>query len=174
MVFNEADILLYSVIALSMLVLYVMYSQSERDAQKARQIRSIASAIEQVQRDLYELKKEINFLDIELRNPKKKQLNEDELLVFIDTTINEKALPISHTLNQIEEVFEDFRKSYDRRLIKVEDGIKSVTIPSSITGMDDEKIVMLYKNGNDVSTISKELNLSSAEVQFVLKINKLI
>ncbi len=174
MVLNEADILLYSVIGLALLLLYVMYSQSERDSQKSRQIRSIASAIEQTQRDLYELKKEFNHLDIEVKNPSKKSLSEDEILMYIDSSINEKAVPISQALIQIEELFEDFKHSYSRRLDNVEEGVKSVTIPSSITGMDDEKIVMLYKNGNDVSTISKELKLSSAEIQFVLKINKLI
>jgi len=37
-----------------------------------------------------------------------------------------------------------------------------------ITSVIDEKIVMLYKNGNEVSTISKELKLSSASENLFL------
>ena len=46
-------------------------------------------------------------------------------------------------------------------------------LPSSVHGNDDSKITSLFKQGVDVDTISKELHLSKAEVEFVLKINQL-
>ena len=46
-------------------------------------------------------------------------------------------------------------------------------MPSSVHGNDDSKITSLFKQGIMIDTIAKELHLSKAEVEFVLKINQL-
>jgi orotate phosphoribosyltransferase-like protein len=51
--------------------------------------------------------------------------------------------------------------------------VKQITIPSSIHGNDDEKIISLFQQGVSIETISKELHISKPEVEFVLKINKI-
>ena len=46
-------------------------------------------------------------------------------------------------------------------------------MPKSLTGLDDQKIISLYKQGMDEETIAKELALSKGEVEFALKISKM-
>ena len=61
----------------------------------------------------------------------------------------------------------------DARFATLESGVKQISIPTSMHGNDDEKVISLYKQGVDLETISKELHISKAEVEFVLKINKI-
>jgi len=61
----------------------------------------------------------------------------------------------------------------DSRISTVESGVKQISIPSSVHGNDDEKIISLYKQGVSLETIAKELHISKAEAEFVLKINKI-
>jgi hypothetical protein len=61
----------------------------------------------------------------------------------------------------------------DSRITSLETGVKQISIPTSIHGNDDEKIISLFKQGVSLDTISKELHISKPEVEFVLKINQL-
>jgi hypothetical protein len=58
-------------------------------------------------------------------------------------------------------------------MAQLESGVKQISIPSSIHGNDDEKIISLFKQGVAIDTIAKELHISKPEIEFVLKINKI-
>jgi hypothetical protein len=81
--------------------------------------------------------------------------------------------PLSLGLKQAKEAIHAINTQIDARISMLENGVKQISIPSSIHGNDDEKILSLYKQGVSLETISKELHISKPEVEFVLKINKI-
>ena len=83
------------------------------------------------------------------------------------------AEPIAFSLNEIQSTFSHFKLQMESRIEHVEDGIKSISMPKRLTGLDDQKIISLYKQGMDEETIARELALSKGEVEFALKISKM-
>ena len=81
--------------------------------------------------------------------------------------------PLSHGLKQLQENINAIEVEIDSRVSNLESGVKQISIPSSIHGNDDTKIIALFKQGVTLETISKELHISKPEVEFVLKINKI-
>jgi hypothetical protein len=81
--------------------------------------------------------------------------------------------PISQSLKRLEEGIQRIDEHVEARISSLESGVKQISIPASVHGNDDEKIISLYKQGITLETISKELHISKAEVEFVLKINKI-
>ena len=151
-----------------LIIIYLIYT---KDAEQARKIRAIASVLEKSQRDLYLLDKKI----------------EQELTILSETIPSESSLHVRESiqsevqvvseavvdaLKEIENSFDAYSKKHERRLQKLESNLKSLTLPSSLSGMDDEKIINLFNQGIGLETIAKELRISKTEVEFVLKINK--
>ncbi|MCK4974409.1 MAG: hypothetical protein KAR81_04080, partial [Sulfurimonas sp.] len=81
--------------------------------------------------------------------------------------------PISLGLKRLEDSVQSIDEHIDSRISSLESGVKQISIPTSVHGNDDEKIISLFKQGVSLETISKELHISKAEVEFVLKINKI-
>ena len=81
--------------------------------------------------------------------------------------------PLSLGLKQLQENINAIDVELANRMAALESGVKQISIPTSVHGNDDEKILSLFKQGVSVDTISKELHISQPEVEFVLKINKI-
>ena len=81
--------------------------------------------------------------------------------------------PLSIALKQMQNNINEIDAQIESRISSLESGVKQISIPSSIHGNDDEKIISLFKQGVSLETISKELHISKPEVEFVLKINKI-
>jgi hypothetical protein len=76
-------------------------------------------------------------------------------------------------LKRVQESLQAIDVQIDNRISSLENGVKQISIPASVHGNDDQKIISLYKQGVSLDTISKELHISKPEVEFVLKINKI-
>jgi hypothetical protein len=87
--------------------------------------------------------------------------------------VNEISVPIMESLGVIEESFTSHKEKTESRLRYLEERIRNLSLPTSISGLDDEKVISRYNQGLEVDAIAKELRLSKAEVEFVLKINQL-
>jgi len=48
-----------------------------------------------------------------------------------------------------------------------------MSVPNSVNGNDNDKIISLFKQGISLDTISKELHISKPEVEFILKLNRM-
>ena len=81
--------------------------------------------------------------------------------------------PLSIGVKRLEETLVNIDEQMNLRIASLENGVKQISIPTSVHGNDDEKIISLFKQGVSLDTISKELHISKAEVEFVLKINKI-
>ena len=162
----------YVLVALAVGILFTLYLIYTKDAESSRKIRAIASVLEKSQRELYMLDKKI----------------EQELTILSETMPSESSLHVKESVKQevdlisealsialrdIESSFDIYQSKSENRLSKLEANLKSLTLPSSVSGMDDEKIIALYNQGIGLDTIAKELRISKPEVEFVLKINQL-
>ena len=151
------------------ILLYILYV---KDAKHTQNIRSIATVIEKLQREIYTLDKKIE-QELTLLSdmiPDEKSLHVKEQVL---EQMSEMGGVINSALEEIEQSFESYKQRQDKRLLHLEQGLKNLSLPSSVSGMDDEKILSLYNQGVGVETIAKELLISKAEVEFVLKINQL-
>lgn len=161
-------------IALAALVLGLIYYTVTKENETNSKLRSIAHAVEELHREVYKIDKRLSA--------------EMEIIVSLQNTIpetsqrtyeqhgydmNELSVPIMESLGHIEGVFGAYKEKTENRLHYLEERIRNLSLPTSISGLDDEKVINRYNQGLEVDVIAKELRLSKAEVEFVLKINQL-
>ena len=96
-----------------------------------------------------------------------------EIYAEIERGVYDMVQPLSAGFKQLQANIRAIDIQLDSRVSTLENGVKQFSIPTSINGNDDEKVISLFKQGITLETISKELNISQPEVDFVLKINKL-
>ena len=162
----------YLLIALGVLLLYVIYYVLSRDARYTKQIRAIAGAVEESNRRLYRLEKELGERITALGTAHDDD-GTDANREALERRVQQVAAQVGHALAGVEEGLGGFKEEMEKRMRHVEEGMRQLTMPSSVTGTDDEKIISLYKQGIPLEAIAKELRVSKTEVEFVLKINKI-
>ncbi len=162
----------YLLLAIGAILLFIIYYITSRDAQTARQVRSVASALEDLNRQLFNVEKSLK-KRIEEVAASQPQIDEGAILRGVEARIDNVAQTVAQTLENVEQDLGHHSQEMSKRISQVEEGLRQLSMPASISGMDDEKIIALYKQGVDLDTIARELRLSKAEVEFVLKINKI-
>jgi len=100
-------------------------------------------------------------------------MNDEDIYQEIERSVYDMVQPLTVGLQQLQENINAIDSEIGSRITQLESGVKQISIPTSIHGNDDEKILSLFKQGVSVETISKELHISKPEVEFVLKINKI-
>jgi len=153
------------------LIVTVFYSYL-RDNENSRQIRFLANTMDNFNKQMFALERKVEKIELALKNVKPPQAS-DEIEQKMETELASMAEPIAYSLNEIQSAFSHFKTQMESRLEHVEDGMKSISMPKSLTGLDDQKIISLYKQGMDEETIARELALSKGEVEFALKISKM-
>lgn len=162
----------YLVLAMAMLILYLLYYVFTKDAEYSKNIRSVASVVEDLNKELFYMKKKVKETQktiVENRS----RMSDTEIYQEVERTVYDMIQPISIGLKRVQENVEAIDDQIESRISSLESGVKQISLPSSVHGNDDEKIISLFKQGVSLETISKELHLSKAEVEFVLKINKI-
>ena len=162
----------YILIAMAGLILYLLYYVFTKDAEYNRNIRSVATVVEELNRELFYMKNKVKDTQktiIENRS----RMSDKEVYEEIERSVYDMIQPISQSLKIVQENLETIDAQIDLRISSLESGVKQISLPSSVHGNDDEKIISLFKQGVSLETISKELHLSKAEVEFVLKINRI-
>ena len=162
----------YIVVAMAGIILYLIYYVYTKDSQYNRNIHSVASVVEELNREIYYLKK--NTKEIQVKsNMDSRGMSDEEIYQEIERSVYDMIQPVTLALKQVQDTVSLIDNQVDSRISNLESGVKQISIPGSIHGNDDEKVISLYKQGVDLETISKELHISKAEVEFVLKINKI-
>ena len=162
----------YLIVIFGAIILYLLYYVFTKDAEYSKNIRSVASVVEDLNRELYYLKKKLDQTEGSIENHSQR-MNDDEIYQEIERSVYDMVHPLSIALKQLQENITIIEHDMQNRLTQLESGVKQISIPASVHGNDDEKIISLFKQGVSIETISKELHLSKPEVEFVLKINKI-
>ncbi|DAB28844.1 MAG: hypothetical protein A2513_10275 [Sulfurimonas sp. RIFOXYD12_FULL_33_39] len=162
----------YLVVAMAAMLLYLIYYVFTRDSQYTRNIHSVATVAEELNREIFYLKKKLEDTQVNIKK-NSSRMSDDEIYQEVERTVYDMVKPISIGLKRLEESIQNIDEHMEARMASLESGVKQISIPTSIHGNDDEKIISLYKQGITLETISRELHISKAEVEFVLKINKI-
>ena len=162
----------YVVALMAAIILYLLYYVFSKDADYSKNIRSVASVVEELNRELFYLKKKLSETQQNIEE-NSQRMTDEVIYQEIERSVYDMVQPLSHGLKQLQQNINAIEVEIDSRVSNLESGVKQISIPSSIHGNDDEKIISLFKQGVTLETISKELHISKPEVEFVLKINKI-
>ncbi|HIP54840.1 MAG TPA: hypothetical protein EYH11_05155 [Sulfurimonas autotrophica] len=162
----------YLVILLGAIILYLLYYVFTKDAEYSRNIRSVASVVEDLNRELYYLQKKLDKTQGNLQE-NTQRMSDDEIYQEIERSVYDMVHPLSLAIKQLQEHMNTIEHEMQNKIVQLESGVKQISIPASVHGNDDEKIISLFKQGASIEVISRELHLSKPEVEFVLKINKI-
>ncbi len=162
----------YVLVGMAALILYLLYYVYTKDGEYSKNIRSVASVVEELNREIYYLKK--NMAETQKSIQKNTRgMSDQEIYEEIERSVYDMVQPLSLGFKQLQENVITVDSQIESRVSSIENGVKQFSVPKSVNGNDDEKIMSLYKQGITLETISRELNISQPEVEFVLKINKL-
>ena len=162
----------YIVVGMAGVILYLLYYVYSKDIDYSKNIRSVASVVEELNREIYYLKKNMDETQKSIQETTR-GMSDTEIYEEIERSVYDMVQPLSAGFKQLQDHIAAIDSQIDSRVSTLENGVKQFSIPTSINGNDDEKIIALFKQGFTLETISKELNISQPEVEFVLKINKL-
>jgi len=162
----------YIVVAMAGIILYLLYYVYSKDAHYSKNIRSVATVVEELNRELFYLKKNLGETQTSIKE-NSQRMNDEDIYQEIERSVYDMVQPLTVGLQQLQENINAIDSEIGSRISQLESGVKQISIPTSIHGNDDEKILSLFKQGVSVDTISKELHISKPEVEFVLKINKI-
>lgn len=162
----------YLVVAMAAMILYLIYYVFTKDSQYNKNIRSVATVAEELNREIFYLKKKLTDTQKTIKSSTSR-MSDDEVYQEVERTVYDMVKPISIGLKRLEDSVQTIDETINDRISALESGVKQISIPTSVHGNDDEKIISLFKQGVTLDTISKELHISKAEVEFVLKINKI-
>jgi len=163
----------YIVVILAGVIVYLIYHVFSKDSTYDKNIRSIATVVEELNRELFYVKKKLADTQKDLEGDFAKRMSDEEIYQEIERSVYDMVQPLYLDLKKMQENINEIDAQIESRLAMLESGVKQISIPSSIHANDDEKIISLYKQGVSLETIAKELHLSKPEVEFVLKINKI-
>ncbi len=163
-----------ALIALAVMVMGLIYYVLSRESETLAQIRAVAKATEELHKELFLMDKRLK-QELEIITSLQESLpsTQQTLHTELGREVNEISVPIMEALGHIEGSFTAYKEKTETRLRYLEERIRNLSLPSSISGLDDEKVISRYNQGMEVDAIAKELRLSKAEVEFVLKINQL-
>jgi len=159
-------------IAFGVILFIVMVYSYMRDSENSRQIRFLANTMDNFNKQLFTLERKMESLD-EAITKQGQPVETAQIEKKMEQEMASMAEPIAFSLNEIQSAFSHFKMQMESRIEHVEDGMKSISMPKSLTGLDDQKIISLYKQGMDEESIARELALSKGEVEFSLKISKM-
>ena len=162
----------YLVVAMAGIILYLLYYVYSKDAHYSKNIRSVATVVEELNRELYYVKKNITETQNSIK-ANSQRMNDEAIYEEIERSVYDMVQPLSLGLKQLQDNLTTIDAEIGNRIAQLESGVKQISIPTSVHGNDDEKILSLFKQGVSLETISKELHISQPEVEFVLKINKI-
>jgi septal ring factor EnvC (AmiA/AmiB activator) len=145
-------------IGLSGFMLFLFFYIINRDKITENKLAGLELSLEEINQEIYKLKKEI------------KHLKENSNLEDIESIIEE-------VVNSIKKV----EKKYFNKLNEIEEKInilesnnkKKIFDFSNVNSQDEERIKMLYKNGYSIEEISRELRIPAGEIELVLKFSNL-
>ncbi len=162
----------YVVILMAGIILYLLYYVFTKDASYTKNIRSVASVAEDLNREIFYLKKKLEETQKNIAK-NSQRMNDSEIYEEIERSVYDLINPFSQGMKQLQENINYIESELSSRVANLESGVKQISIPASVHGNDDEKIISLFKQSVSIETISRELHISKPEVEFVLKINQL-
>ncbi len=162
----------FLLIGMALILLFLIYYIYSKDVQNTTQIRRVAMAVEELNKELYVLDKKFH-RHIQDTPLSESVMQDEDIAYELEMGMKKMSEPLVSSISDLHVKLQEQQDEVEYKIQKIEDSLRKLSLPSSVNGMDDARIISLYQQGVDVATISKELRLSKPEVEFVLKINKI-
>ncbi|MEA2111782.1 MAG: hypothetical protein U9P71_07020 [Campylobacterota bacterium] len=162
----------YLLIIIALILLFLIYYIYSKDIQNTTQIRRVAMAVEELNKELYVLEKKFE-RHIQDTPIMENTMHDEDIAYELELGMKKMSEPMVASISEIHVKLQEQHDEFENKVQKLEESMRKFSLPSSVNGMDDSRIISLYQQGVDIVTISKELRLSKPEVEFVLKINKI-
>lgn len=157
--------------SIALLLLFIVVYVLRKESLHAKEYRLLVEAIEKLNAEMIKTEKELNERiaeELGTAGQYKQQLHRE-----LEESVRNFSESTAGMLGEIEQSMAQFKTQMQQRLEHVEEGVRNLSLPSSVGNLDDDQIVTLYTQGHTVEAIAKALHLSKAEVEFVLKIHKI-
>ncbi|RUM63511.1 MAG: hypothetical protein DSZ03_05210 [Sulfurimonas sp.] len=162
----------YLLVGIALILLVVIYYIYTKDIHTSKQLRRVAMAVETLHKELYLLDKKLS-RHIHETPPVDEGVCSDERIHDLEASMKNRMMPLEHSVKDLHHALQQHRDDMEHKIRTLEDTIRQLSLPTSVSGMDDSRIIALYQQGVDIAGISKELRLSKPEVEFVLKLHKI-
>lgn len=157
------------IVVVVLLVITFIYT---RDNEVGKRLRSFEKSIEDINIQLYKLKKSMKEREFENND----EDNEFRIRLRGEIKGDNEALKA-----ELYEAIKEFGKEYEEERIKLEDKIaiieerlkESLYISNVTTSVDENRIIALFQKGYTVDAIAKELNIGKGEVELSLSLANL-
>ena len=152
-----------------------------RDVETTKYFKQYEKSIDELTRQNYQKDKKIKILEERLEALEKGQggsaaINHlsHNLKEEIQTTLNHAISNVYAEVNKLAEDVRGERETLDDRIVMLEEKIKEVGyFPTNPNGVDESRIISMFKDGYSVDAIAKELRIGKGEVVFTLKLSNL-
>jgi hypothetical protein len=167
--FSEVLIVILGVI-LILLIIYIYIKETEFN----RKFKIVASKIDLVNRQIFTMNKNFS---------KELELQKQDIGTEIETFFNNNNVKQNEEISKIthlEEHFENLKrdleelKTLNSRVLTLETGLKNAVLNRNSSVDKSQQIISLHKTGKSIEDISRELHISRTEVEFALKLAKLV
>lgn len=151
-----------------------------KDIETAKFFKQYEKSIDDLTRQNYQKDKKIKLLEERLDGFEKGQSTtslsslSNNLREEIQTTLNHTASNIYAEVNKLADEIRNDRDIFEDRIVLLEEKIKEVGyFPTNPNGVDEGRIISMFKEGYSVDSIAKELRIGKGEVEFTLKLSNL-
>ena len=143
-------------IGLSGFLLFLFLYMIKRDKMIDSKLLALENMIEEINKDIYKLKKQNN------------NENSNKLLIEMEENIEK----LVDNIKKIEEKNIHYIKKLEDKIDAISSKVSlknKSPLELDINKIDEQKIINLYKNGYSIEDISKELMIPAGEVELVIK-----
>jgi len=149
---DKIEIIMF--LGLSGFIMFLFFYIMKRERVVESKISAMELSLEDLNREVYNLKKEI------------KKINSDETIKEFEEVIE----TLIQNVKKIEEKNLRQLKEMENRLFSIQNSVKNKIVDyANINKTDEQRIINLYKNGYSVEEISRELRIPAGEVELVIK-----
>lgn len=144
-------------IGLSGFLLFLFFYIIRRDKIIDSKLLVLEDMIEEINQELFKLKKQQNSKD------------SAKLLIEMEKTIEK----LVDNIKKIEEKNIYYIKNLEEKIEKISSKVSLKPLELDINKIDEQRIINLYKQGYSIEDISKELMIPAGEVELVIKFQKI-
>jgi DNA-binding NarL/FixJ family response regulator len=176
------NISLYIEVSLGFGLLVVMVFLYLKDTELNKKLRRFENTIENLNFDIYELKKRLEekeeYIDNKLMESSTKIVSEADINKKIEykveKDIQKVMAPLVESLSDFDTTLKGMQESVDQKMSSLNDQVKGVaSIPVNATTLDSARVVELYNEGMSSDDIAKNLRTTKGEVDFILNMQHL-
>ena len=172
-----SDELLYLIFIVVLVVAMFAYMMI-RDKENQAKISKLENVLEDTNKNLHYLKKYLDeksgISEEVLAQINVPNLDESKIKSLVEQELNSKIVQILKSLKGFESVIDELQSEQENRLSNLEQRTQNMTKLSPDYSSEEQKIVELFKAGKSVEQIAKDLRISTGNVEFALKFNKVI